>query len=356
MLKEIGSIFPLRQADIDTALPQKSAALRDDKLYYALCREALFDIALTEGSSSNRIVLLPAYTCGTVIDPFIEAGWTPRYYSIKPNLRIDIDSLLEAFNTYCPALVLAHPYYGMDLNHNETQALIKIQSQGAKIVIDLTQCILSENDYGFADYVVGSYRKWLPIPDGAFLKAQRSSNIKQPTEPFHEFVDGMTQAMTLRQEYFDTGRPVIKQESIGIDKSTCAKAEANFMPHDMSILSRALYTRHDFDNNANRRCENFKYLFNNLPESEYIRKVCSDFSEVTTAPLYFTIYSSQREALQKKLVENSVYAPVIWPISNDNVLISDDIKYIYEHILAIPIDQRYTLADMDRIVKCLINI
>ena len=73
-------------------------------------------------------------------------------------------------------------------------------------------------------------------------------------------------------------------------------------------------------------------------------------TEVSSAPLYFTIYVQNRAELQRDLIAAHIYAPVIWPLVVEDVLINDTIKYIYDHILAIPVDQRYDEMDMEKIV------
>ena len=42
---------------------------------------------------------------------------------------------------------------------------------------------------------------------------------------------------------------------------------------------------------------------------------------------------------------------MIWPVEKDRVLINDEVKFIYEHVLAIPCDQRYDEDDMQRVVE-----
>ena len=84
-------------------------------------------------------------------------------------------------------------------------------------------------------------------------------------------------------------------------------------------------------------------------------KVCKNIEEVTTAPLYFTIYVQDRPALQRVLAQEAIYAPVIWPVEDERVLIDNDVKYIYDHLLAIPCDQRYDTEDMQRIVTIINN-
>ena len=354
MKKEIGSIFPLCNETLCEA-ESKQSLFSDDKLYYSLCREALSDIAVSL-QSSNKTVLIPAYTCQTVITPFEEAGWNCEYYFIQINLRIDINHLSELTDKYSPSVIVVHPYFGMELNSQEEAALQQISEKGVKIVLDLTQCIFSQKRYPFIAYIVGSYRKWFPIPDGGFMERNTyTDSIIQPEEEYDDFTEREIAAMYLRGQYFGNGEQRTKNISIRLSKAADHIAESNIKPHKMSQAAYNLLQREDKGYNKKSRFANYSYLFNNIHESSKVKKVCRDFEEVKTAPLYFTIYVEDRRELQRLLALDAIYAPVIWPVEDERVLINDEVKYIYDHILAIPIDQRYDESDMQRVVEIVNN-
>lgn len=346
MKKEVGSIFPLYPESFDH---QKNSFQPKDKTLYSLCRETFTDIA-NSLCETNKTVLIPAYTCQTVITPFEEAGWTCLFFNILKDLRIDLEHLRNQVEKHHPALLVVHPYFGMDLNKNETTVIQYIRNQGTKVVVDLTQCIFSNQELTFADYIVGSYRKWFPIPDGGFLIIQNNCDISQPSEENELFVTRQTDAMYLRGQYFQNEDQRTKQISIRLSKSADHVADNNISPHRMSTFSCQLLEQEDKQSNRQRRINNFTYLFDNIRKSEKYAFVCSDKSLVTTVPLYFTLYVENRRDLQIKLAEECIYAPVIWPVEDENVLISEDVRYIYDHLLAIPIDQRYDEQDMQRVV------
>ena len=350
MKKEIGSIFPLSDAVLSKAESEK-ATYKGDRLYYSLCREALYDIAKAMGYVGN-IVLIPAYTCQTVITPFEEAGWRCEYYSISRLLRIDAQSLLRLVEEYHPTLVVVHPYFGMELDENEKTLLTKIKKQDIDIVVDLTQCLFSTKEYSFASFIVASYRKWMPIPDGGYLKClSQKVVISQPESDNKEFSEREIAAMYLRGQYFRNGEKRTKAISIHLSKVADYIAGNNISPHKMSQVAYNLLSEHDIDKNQRSRYSNYTYLFEHIYESSIVKKACKSLAEVTTAPLYFTIYVQDRQVLQCKLAQDAIYAPVIWPVEDERVLIDDDVKYIYEHLLAIPCDQRYDEDDMKRIVE-----
>lgn len=354
MKKEIGSIFPISDAVLSKAETDK-VPYKGDRLYYSLCREALYDIAKAMGEVGNT-VLIPAYTCQTVITPFEEAGWHCEYYSISRTLRIDVQSLTKLVEKHHPTLVVVHPYFGMDQDENEKSLLTKIKQQSVDIVVDLTQCLFSTEDYSFASFIVASYRKWMPIPDGGFLNnLSQKVVISQPESENIEFTEREIAAMYLRGQYFYNGQQRTKAISIRLSKAADFIAESNIAPHKMSPVAYNLMQNENLEFNQQRRFDNYAYLYNNILESDKITKVCKDIDAVTTAPLYFTIYVKERPVLQRRFAQDSIYAPVIWPVEDERVLIDEDVKYIYDHLLAIPCDQRYDQNDMQRVVEIINN-
>ncbi len=354
MKKEIGSIFPLSGETISSA-EKEQIPFSEERIFYSLCREALHDIALSL-KDTNKRVLIPAYTCQTVITPFEEAGWECKYYSIQKSLRIDTNHLSELAEKYQPSLIVTHPYFGMDLNQEEIVILKRLHDDGVKIILDLTQCIFSTCDTSFASYVVASYRKWFPIPDGGFLKrSELTKKILQPEQENLYFTERELAAMYLRDQYFGNGEQRTKDISIRLSKAADHLAENNILSHKMSQIAYTLLQKEDKEWNQQARKENFIYLFDHISDSNKITKVCNSLDNLTTAPLYFTIYAKNRIELQRKLAQNAIYAPVIWPMEDSRVFINDEIKYIYEHLLALPCDQRYDTTDIKRIVDIINN-
>lgn len=353
MKKEIGSIFPLS----NQALCEAEATemhLSDDKVYYSLCREALSDIAVSL-SSSNRKVLIPAYTCQTVITPFEEAGWECFFFPIKRNLRIDITGFLEAVSRHNPSVIVIHPYFGMELNAEEESAL-QFASQDATVVLDLTQCLFSTKRYPFVAFTVGSYRKWFPIPDGGFLENNHGLfPISQPKTENTEFTEREIAAMYLRGQYFGNAEQRTKTISIRLSKAADHLAESNITPHRISSVAYNLLQKEGFDIVQQSRIHNFAFLYQHIQDCDKVKKVCQNLADVTTAPLYFAIYVDDRSRLQRLLAQNAIYAPVIWSVRDEKLLIDEEVRYIFGHVLAIPCDQRYNEDDMRRVVEIINN-
>lgn len=349
-MKDIGSIFPLYDDDLRTDIASKEQVAESDIIRYSLCREALYVIA-ESFPKDQRKVLLPAYTCSTVVNPFVQAGWECSYYSVDKSLRIDTKEFQSLYDNKQVALILVHPYFGMDLNEEEVHLLEILHNDGCKVIVDLTQCIFSDKEYDFADYLVGSYRKWYEVPDGGYLKTSIQDEVFKVVYPENEdFVSLQADSMYLRGLYFNTDNEVVKNISRRLNKLAVNLGTKVIEPHAMSTFSISLMNKVDKQTCQKQRFENYQFLFQNLKDNGYFQLVCTNLEEVTTAPLYFVIYVQDRVALQASLAAEHIYAPVIWPVPNEEVLINETIQFIYDTVLAIPVDQRYDLTDMEKIV------
>ena len=73
-----------------------------------------------------------------------------------------------------------------------------------------------------------------------------------------------------------------------------------------------------------------------------------------TAPLYLAVYALDRDRLQRFLTEHNIYAPVLWPVGKENEgCLTEDEKYIFGHMLALPMDQRYGRKEMEHMADIL---
>lgn len=356
-MKDIGSIFPLYKKDLALAKDTTSPIEDEGRVLYSLCREALFEIAQVHGHSGKK-VLIPAYTCMTVVSPFIEQGWECCFYSIDRQLRIDGRHLMVMVSQFHPDIVVAHPFYGMDFNENEIALLKDLKSKGITLVVDLTQCAFSKQRLPFVDYYVGSLRKWMPMPDGGFLETsdERRHLFCGERDCYTDFATKQTDSMYLRGLYFENGDQEVKDISRRINKDAVLSARIKIAPHRIAPLSYVIMKSEDIEKNVSCRISNFKVLFEGLKGNGKYEPVCKDMTDVTTAPLYFTIYTDIRQEMQKILAESHIYAPVIWPLGTEDMLVSEDVRYIYDHILAIPCDQRYDQEDLNKIINIINSI
>ena len=73
------------------------------------------------------------------------------------------------------------------------------------------------------------------------------------------------------------------------------------------------------------------------------------------APFSLPILVENRDEVQKLLAKKGVYAPVLWPIDERARFVCKNSAYISDHMLSLPIDQRYDWDDMEDIAKIVLE-
>lgn len=345
MLKDIGSIFPIyTRYSAQNILPTDTS-----RKYFSMCRELLYEIA--RQNSGNKVVLLPAYTCSSVILPFKTLGWKIYYYAVSKNLRICKDSFEEVVKRTSPSIILVHPYFGMELNEAEEELLLWAKRYvDCEIILDNTQCAYSSRKYDFVDYYVASIRKWLPISEGAFiegknipLRADRENHLYNTVE---------LDAMFLRGLYFLTGNEEVKEISRRLDAEAIELLDNSPMElHRLGSHAVDGIMNDDIEYNCSVRISNYRYLYSHLMHIESIRLVIPDIQQLATPPLLFPFYAQDLVKMQRFLAQEHIYAQRLWRVSDEACLLTEDTKYIYNHLLVLFIDQRYSMEDMQRIVN-----
>ena len=92
------------------------------------------------------------------------------------------------------------------------------------------------------------------------------------------------------------------------------------------------------------RKENFKYLNDNLNSNIH-------FSYNNSVPLVFPFYIKKGNELRSKLIKNKIFCAKYWP----NVFMDKEAtefeKELVNNTICLPIDQRYGIEDMKRIIN-----
>ncbi len=111
----------------------------------------------------------------------------------------------------------------------------------------------------------------------------------------------------------------------------------------------ALYMLDGIDEEAckEQRKRNYRYLYGKIHGKTWLWPILPEMEGA--APLYLAVYAREREELQRFLTAHDIYAPVLWPVGKENESgLTNDERYIYDHMLALPIDQRYGMEEMER--------
>lgn len=300
---------------------------------------ALRDIIKRGGA---RKALLPAYICPSVVAPFLKLGFKLRFYSAD----MMADSLqIEEYET----ILLAH-YLGkrnlpvVDWVRNR-QAIL-----GFFVIEDCVQASLSTNVGDIGDYVITSFRKFLPQPDGAMLGSRTEIFDADLGEPDEAFISAKLAGKFLRNSNCDGG--------IFLKLFGDAEARLDILsPRRLSWLSTYMMERTDIQLISSIRRTNWLTLYSCLDKNglfKYLKPVFETLAD-GEVPLGFPVrvVDGQRDELRRFLASKEIYCPVHWDLDHlvgFKDMFLDEIE-LSKSILTFPIDQRMRLSNVEFLVE-----
>lgn len=356
MPSEIGSNFwidPNKElSNMDLQPPKQFGCDGTDYVWLSTGRSATrFVIKTIEERNLSMVkrVLLPPFTCHTVIEPFIEAGYDIHYYDVDRKLNINIDAILDTAIAKKVSVVLYHRYYGFDTLTGNEKKLDDLRKYGIVIVEDCTQCLYSKFNKQGADYIFGSIRKWLGSPDGGFAVCANGIFTDKPTQYDDKLEKAKVMASNNKYKYIFNCEG---DKSLFLQQYRDAEDILNQQKGWYAIgeMSAKIQSNLDVTELISKRQDNFKTLLINFPKCYKIEPLFNKL-DVEAVPLYFPILVKDRSSLQQLFVKNEIYAPVVWPKPVCQAEVCEGAEYLYEHLLCIPVDQRYDKVDMMRVIS-----
>ena len=363
---EIGSFYEMNPAAIREDVERTGVHLAEvEKYKKANCcftasgREAIMLALLSLEETHPELpkrCLMPAYMCDSVFLPFRYRGWELIFYTVDRGLLSYGEELFRLTLEHDPGLIFIHPYYGADTCRELRVQLKALRKSGVFVMEDVTQSYYLEGAGKEADFVVGSLRKWYAVPDGGFVAADIPL-AEDVLEPGEDYARERLAPMKEKWSYLhdkpadnDTEEARQARKAAYLEQNRALENELDHYSgiRRMSRLSRSILSETDEEEAARKRADHYALLYKRTGGMRRLRPILQ--RQGGEAPLYFPIYVKEREKLQSFLRERDIYAPVLWPLGeeNRNALFGEE-DYIYRHMLALPIDQRYGMEEMERI-------
>ncbi len=358
-MREIGSDFELPLGSLMRR--RKSTGIgstSSNGIFLASGRDALHWIVSALVVPPGSRVLLPAYLCESVLDPFAASGMRIGFYNITRQLQVDRADLERKLSPDT-RLLLYIDYFG--LQNGIPEDLVESKSPDAVVIQDASHGFLADLDEttAMADVRFASYRKLLPLPDGAAVWWGRghkagpgTARIRQSAghlaAVYLRFLGGVLKALWLRFPWLYPRQTFRKLFSWGN-----ALVDSYPKPAHMSALSRRILRGLNAAEVVRARRCNFEYL---LAELKHRDDVCPMYMSLPegVCPLGFPVLVHDRDGLARHLITRQIYPPVHWElpeaVDRDEF---DSAWWVSDHILTVPMDQRYGEQDMERIVDVL---
>ena len=273
-------------------------------------------------------IWIPFYTCRVVLEPILKLGLKYKRYRINKNLEIAEDITLGKND-----FILVSNYFGI----KDSYIKKTLSTYGSNVIIDNAHALFTPCCPGYM--TAYSPRKMIGVADGGIAYT-----------PFKYNGKALQKDVSYLRSIFLLKRLDLGSAAGYKDSKDCNKSIENTELKEMSSLSKALYFATDFNRIKNTRRENFILLHNALGKwNEFNIPNFEDFSCPLIYPFFF-----KDSGLRSFLISNNVFVPVYWPYVKEVAPENSTELELMDHIIALPIDQRYGKEEMDYIVR-LIN-
>jgi len=313
-------------------------------------RSALYTIARAiRASSDNGEAWIPAYCCKSVSEAFRQAGFRINYYPAGDL----IDCASESPQPSVGDVLLVVHYFG-HRNDHMLEAFNRYRAAGVVLIEDFVQAGLNSSMGLTADFGVTSYRKLLPVPDGAMIMSLEPINLEaigmELAVPDEAFISGKLLGKVLRAQ------GAAATDFLSLLEDAEATLIRPIIPRKLSYISQWILTRLDIQGIAKSRRDNWlqlQGLLTQLIDAGHLRQLMPDLEE-DEVPLGFPIIVARglRNQLKQYLTKKKIYCPVHWEL---DFLPTSDIfareKEIAASTLTLPIDQRMTHKHVEYMVE-----
>ena len=298
---------------------------------------------------ANPVVRLPFYCCPSVAQPFAEAGFDMRFYS----QGADLSSIPDETPASGDVFLFIH-WFGFP----NRAAVAFVDAFGADRPFAVIEDCVPASLWAFdrpasaspshpPDYSAYSFRKVLPVPDGALLASR--SPVGAPALPSDRtFVASALAA--LRAMRRDGGR----REYLRLSRAAEARLDADASARDASASGRRILTRCDIATAAPRRRENARLLASLLPSQ--LRPLHPDVPE-DAAPLCLPVLLERgsRDELLRRLRAAHVVPPLAWDVNPEPGDRFAPDRDVARRVIALPVGQELDGPDVERLGEILRN-
>lgn len=272
---------------------------------------------------SYKKVYLPYYSCEVLLEPFEKLGVEFSFYHINESLEPEQSIALKDDEA-----ILYVNYFGLKQDFVTTLAA----NYGRQLIVDNTQAFYAKPIEGIDTFY--SCRKFFGVPDGAYLYCD--ALLDEELEQDHSW-ERMTHLLKRIDVSAEAAYADFHEQSAKLKNNPIRK---------MSSLTHRIMASIDYNGVAERRRQN--YLL--LNEALCYKNGISLTLATDTVPMVYPFLTTDYQ-LRQRLIDNKVYVATYWPNVLDWCEAGGADNLLTQHLLPLPIDQRYGTEDMQRIIE-----
>lgn len=285
-----------------------------------------------------KTAYVPLYICETAVAPFLKAGYELLFYDVDRNLKpVFSEEVIPKIS-----ILFICGYYGFSRYDREFVRMCR--DRGIMIYQDVTFSAFSEDGLDpSADYIAGSFRKWVGAYSGGFALKRRGSFSKMPSAPDEKHI-------LLRKKTVDN----CDDEAFWEAELYLRRIFDHYASDDMSEY----ILRHmDMQKIREKRRENYSLLLRELVPLKNHLEVIFPELDPGVVPSHFSMYCDDRKSFCRFMEERRVVVKQFWPVGPQvpDLTTHPDVRYIYDHIVSLPCDQRYGEPEMKQLAAWLLE-
>lgn len=275
-------------------------------------------------NANFRKIYVPKYCCPSVLEALgnldIEIGFFHVGQDFSPLL-----------NNFCEpdACVLVVNYFGIcDDIISEVSLLCE------NLIVDNSHALFSKFDSACCN--IYSPRKYSGLPDGGILLSNLG-HLREPPTADKGSLSRCSHLLIRAADGPESGFAHFKKNRRSIPVT----------PRSMSSLTRRLLQHIDWRQCLTQRSKNFGEVDRAFGKFNDLR-----FESIPISPFFYPLFLKNRDVdkIRQRLILKKIYIPTFWSDIPESELSCDE-RLLRSNILMIPIDQRYCVSDIQRIIS-----
>ena len=305
----------------------------------------------------ENIILIPAYHCPALVEPFIWLNYTVIFYPVLPDLSTDMGVLnallIEERVTHCVVI----RYFGFEQNINEVELMLK--QHNISIIEDCAHAffafhnnILTEGSA--ADAQICSINKLLPSIDGGGLYIPKHSLPTLYPRSWLSEIKGILHTLGISQRLLKFKKP-----NTNSTRSKASSVDATkfryFMPDEKHAASYrhtkwlAKYSR--LNKIKQRRRDNFAYLISELKNCKAGKSL---YTELKTNEVPYVLPFLLDDVEYFKALRMKGIQVLRWEeIAESSCSVSADYK---ERLVQLPCHHQMSKAEMNGLIQSITEL
>ena len=279
-----------------------------------------------------RKVFVPYYTCDIVTCTLRRCGVEYEFYHINADFEFaSLPTLDES------EYLIYTNYFGIKDKYVAELA----ERYGGKLIVDNAQALFAKPIDGC--HTIYSPRKFVGVADGgmAFTPMRNKNRQLQLSTSY-----GIASHLLKRLDgHVTEGYVDFKDDDTTLRNEPCKWMSLMTERHLMSL---------DYEVIKQIRMDNFIYLHERLKGGNKLSSMKTIDVTDFECPMVYPYYTNDL-SLRKKLIDNKVFVAQYWPNVLEWCKPGDEEYALCQHLLPLPIDQRYGKEEMERIVKLIKN-